>query len=70
MRSRLLFPVDQLRYLILGYSLQLYYMRWPVLFRPIRTADGFSDSIRIVGYSEEAAFPPVGNEKSGSVADT
>jgi hypothetical protein len=43
--------VDQLRYLIMGYSLQLYYMRWPMLLRPLRTAFDFSDSIRMVAYS-------------------
>jgi hypothetical protein len=47
--------VDQLRYLILGYSLQLYYMRWPMLLRPLRTAFDFSDSIRMVGHSENAS---------------
>jgi hypothetical protein len=46
--------VDQLRYLILGSSLQLYYMRWPMLLRTTRTAFDFSDSIRMVPYSYRA----------------
>ena len=46
--------VEQSRSQILAFSHQHYYTRWPVLLRPIRTADGFSDRIRIVGHTYKA----------------